>query len=372
MADVTPPLPPHSGPPPPPPHPVTPPPGPPHGAAHALLTEEFRKLLHLHRNKVLDDFKVLQTHLLLPFRELFTWSWLKDKKLLSIMALGLFPLAVQTVFVNDVQKIYWCLGFYFSMLWALFFYHFFQPPGVTRTYSAMAFWGTGLVSMAVLFFALHVGLEKLRDPLLASSSTAVQAFACIFLVGVPEELCKAAVILFLLYRGPKVPSVPMMVFYGLMSGLGFGIYEGMQYQMGKNLNDVESATADNMDVAAAAYYFNNMLRLTTLPFLHAMWTAIGAYFWSLGRLYPRRRYGLWVTALAIPATLHGLHDTYVDTEPYVALAIDFISVYLLMIYLSTSQKLEHVLQDEGVVEERATVVPGATMPVTPPPIPPKV
>jgi RsiW-degrading membrane proteinase PrsW (M82 family) len=331
--------------------------------------EEFRKLFHLHRDHLLDDLKVLQTHLLLPFREMFTWSWTQDKKLLALMLLGLFPIATQTIFQNDAKTIYWCFGLYFSMLWAQFFYHFFQPPGVTRTYSAIAFWGTGIISMAVLYFVLGVGLEKLRDPLLNSSSMPLQAVGNIFLVGVPEELCKAAVVLFLLFRGPKVPSVPMIVFYGLMSGLGFGIYEGMQYQMGKNFESVENT--DNVDLGAASYYFNNIIRLTTLPFLHAMWTAIGAYFWALGRLYPRRRYGLWATALALPAVLHGLHDTWVDPEPYLSLLIDVISVYILMIYLSSSQKLEHLLQDEGVVGPRDTVVPAATMQVTPPPIPPK-
>jgi len=346
----------------PPPIPPIPPPPP----SQADLMAEFQKQFHVHGGYLLDDLKVLQTHLMLPFREIFSWTWTQDKKLVSIMLLGLFPMAAETIFQSDAKVIYWCLGFYFSMLWALFFYRFFSPEGVTRYYSATAFWGTGIVSMTVLVGALHLGLEALRDPLLNSSSMILQAVGNIFLVGIPEELCKAAIILYLLFRGPKVPSVPMMVFYGLMSGLGFGIYEGMQYQMGKNFESVENA--DNADMGAAAYYFNNMIRLTTLPFIHAMWTAIGAYFWALGRLYPRRRYGLWASALAIPALLHGLHDTWSDSLPYLSLLTDVISVYVLMVYLSASQKIEQLLQAEGVVEPRPTVAPGAKLP----PIPPKV
>ena len=342
------------------------PPIPPHAAPpRTAATEEFRKALGLHRDKLLDDLKVLRTHLLLPFNEFAGFGWMKDRKLIGIMALGLFPIAAQTLFANDPKSVYWCFGFYFSALWGLFFYYFFQPVGASRKYAVGAFLGTGIISMTVLLGLLGMGLETLRDPLLNSTNTFVRMAGYIFTVGVPEELTKAAVIIFLLFREKTLPSLPTMVFYGLMSGLGFGIYEGMNYQMGQNFQSVDNS--QNAELGAADYYFNNMLRLTTLPFLHAMWTAIGAYFWSLGRLYPKRRHGLWVTALCLPAVLHGLHDTFSDSDAWVSLAIDFISVYTLMIYLSSSQKLEHLLQAEGVVEPRPTVAPASTM--APPPLP---
>jgi RsiW-degrading membrane proteinase PrsW (M82 family) len=316
---------------------------------------------------VLDDLRVLRTHLMLPIREFSRLDWTKDRKLVGILALGLFPIAAQTIFHEDPKSLYWCFGFYFSVLWALFFYQFFQPVGASRTYAVGAFLGTGLLSMGLLVAALGMGLEWLRDPLLNSTNTLLSMAGYIFTVGVPEELCKALVILWLLFRGPSVPSVPTMVFYGLMSGLGFGIYEGMHYQMGANFEAVENS--NNVEAGAASYYFDNMLRLTTLPFLHAMWTAIGAYFWSLGRLYPKRRHGLWVAALTIPSVLHGLHDTFSDSVPWLSLAVDFVSVYALMVYLSTSQLLEQTLQEEGMVAPRATVAPAATIPRTPPPVP---
>jgi RsiW-degrading membrane proteinase PrsW (M82 family) len=355
MADELPPIPPV----PPPGHPPPPPPPPPRTAA----TDVFLKTVGLHRDKLLDDLKVLRTHLLLPVKEISGLGWTSDRRLIGIMLLGLFPIAAQTVFNNDPKSVYWCFGFYFSVLWGLFFYYFFQPVGATRKYAIGAFLGTGLISMAILLALLGMGLESIRDPLLSSSNKFVVVAASIFTIGVPEELCKALVILWLLFRGPSVPSLPTMVFYGLMSGLGFGIYEGMNYQMGQNFQTVENA--DNADQGAAMYYFSNMLRLTTLPFLHAMWTAIGAYFWSLGRVYPKRRYGLWLAALGIPAVLHGLHDSFCDSSPWVSLVVDFISVYALMVYLSSSQKLEQALQEEGVVTPRPTVGQAAVVPPVP-------
>jgi RsiW-degrading membrane proteinase PrsW (M82 family) len=303
-----------------------------------------------HSDRLVSDLKALRSHLLLPIEEIRSLRWLEDKKLIGILLLGLFPIVANTLFASSPQTIYWCLGFYFSVLWALFFYRFFSPVGATKTNAVICFLGTGLISMALLLAALGLGLQSFRTPLLASSDVLVRLPAFIFTVGVPEEICKALVILYLLRTGPKLISLPTMVFYGLMSGLGFGIYEGMNYQMGENFSVMNNAP--NLQSGMANYYFDNMLRLTTLPFLHAMWTAIGAYFWSLSFLYRSRRRGLWAAALGIPAILHGAYDTFTDSSPWLSLGLAALSVFALMIYLSRSQEFERALQKEsGVVTE---------------------
>ena len=275
--------------------------------------------------------------------------WIEDRKLIGILLLGLFPIAASDLFHDEPQETYWCFGFYFSVLWALFFFRFFSPSGATRGNAILCFLVTGVVSTALLLAALGMGLEGLRDSWLSSENLLISTISYIIFVGVPEELCKALVIFYLLRTAKTMFSLPTMVFYGLMSGLGFGIYEGMKYQMGENFNEMNQASTVNLGMAN--YYFDNMLRLTTLPFLHAMWTAIGAYFWSLGFLYRSRRRGLWVAALAIPATLHGLHDGLSPTMPWAGLGVDIISVLALMIYLSRSQEFEKVLSEEGIITQ---------------------
>ena len=303
-----------------------------------------------HSDRLVSDLKALRSHLLLPIEEIRSLRWLDDKKLISILLLGLFPIAAATLFPNEPQTVYWCFGLYFSVLWALFFYRFFSPVGATKTNAVICFLGTGVISMTLLLAALGLGLQSLRGPLVASSDVLVRLPAFIFTVGVPEEICKALVVIYLLQTGPKLVSLPTMVFYGLMSGLGFGIYEGMDYQMGQNFTVMNNASsAEN---GMANYYFDNMLRLTTLPFLHSMWTAIGAYFWSLSFLYRSRRRGLWAAALGIPAVLHGCYDTFTDSSPWLSLGIAALSVFALMIYLSRSQEFERALEKEsGVVTE---------------------
>src|SRR5947207_1314747 len=91
-----------------------------------------------------------------------------------------------------------------------------------------------------------------------------------FLLGVslPEETCKV-LILYYLWRRLEVVPPQTILFYGLISGLGFGIYEGVDYQT--RFNWFFSG------FNAAEYYLLNLIRLTTLPFLHAIWTGIAGY-----------------------------------------------------------------------------------------------
>lgn len=121
-----------------------------------------------------------------------------------------------------------------------------------------------------------------------------------------------------------------VVFYGIISGLGFGIYEGVSCQ--RTLNREQVA-----DVA----YFLNIARLTSLPFLHAIWSGIAGYFISFAALVPAKRYALWAVAIVIPAALHGLYDTF--GLSIVGLATALFSVVLLMTYLSNCQQMQQHL-----------------------------
>jgi RsiW-degrading membrane proteinase PrsW (M82 family) len=293
------------------------------------------------------DLKVLRQHLQLPVEEIRSLRWTKDYRLIGVLLLGLFPLAAFALFQGSPPTVYWCFSFYFCVLWALFFYRFFTPAGVTRTNSLIAFFATGVISTAILLTLLAVGFDKLRDAFLASSDIFVRIGANIFTIGLPEEMCKALVILYLLRGGKTVPPIPTMIFYGLMSGLGIGIYEGMNYPMTQGLPS--GTDAGNASAGGTVDYFENLLRLTTLPFLQAMWAAIGAYLWTLGQLYSSRRYGLWAAALGIPAILHGLHASFVENQGWLALIIDLVSLFALMIYLSRSQELEKTLQEDPAI-----------------------
>ena len=147
----------------------------------------------------------------------------------------------------------------------------------------------------------------------------------VFGVGLSEELAKMVPLLIILARA-KEPLLPRtLVFYGLMAGIAFGVFEGVQYQ-----------TTVNTQLDYTSAFYGNIARLTSLPFLHAIWCGIAGYFLAFANLYPRYRHALYFLAVAIPALLHGLYDTFCQGSILLAIVISFVGVFLLMTYLKRS------------------------------------
>ena len=152
-------------------------------------------------------------------------------------------------------------------------------------------------------------------------------------VGLTEELAKMLPLL-IIQRRSREPMLPQtMVYYGLMAGIAFGVFEGVQYQ-----------TTVNIQADYVTAFVLNIARLTSLPFLHAIWCGMAGYFVGMAGLYPRYRKVLYTLALAIPAILHGLYDTFASVSYFVSLGIAFLSVLLLMAYLRKSGGLRERLR----------------------------
>lgn len=307
----------------------------------------FERLTH----RTTDDIKALVPHLLVPLEDIRSLKWIGDKRLIAIALIGLLPLFLRVVFggQGDNRSAYWGLALYSSVLWAAFFYYVFPAPRVTLQKAALCFFATGIVSIAVLLLAYEIPPLKWLIRNLRSESFLVRTFGFIFGVGIPEELCKALVLFFLARRLVLLPPQTML-FYGLMSGLGFGIYEGVNYQMERNVR--YSATIGE-------YYILNMLRLTSLPFLHAIWTGIAGYFIGFAYQYPQRKRGLLVIAIGLPGLLHGFYN--VLSNNFFGLAIALVSVLALYLYLAKSIYFEQVLAGT------APTIAGTPAPTTAPP-----
>jgi RsiW-degrading membrane proteinase PrsW (M82 family) len=153
----------------------------------------------------------------------------------------------------------------------------------------------------------------------------------LFGVAINEEICKAAVIFWLVRRPGSILMPQTVVLYGMISGLGFGIYEGVDYQQSVNRQQ-------GVDTA----YFLNIARLTSLPFLHAVWTGIAAYFIAFSGLVPTKRYGLWVVAIGIPSLMHAIYN--LCGWNIIGLSVGFTSVILLMNYLSNCLTIQQQLK----------------------------
>lgn len=261
--------------------------------------------------------------MLLPLQSLLSRQWFNDKRTVSLMAVGCTPMVL--VVIHSTMVSYVGLAAYFSVLWGVFFFSVFKTQQTVVKDAIRVFF------QAPLLAALVVSLTRFIPPFpvfhaWSSSGSFLYRWAGMFLaVAVIEETCKAFPV-FLLARHPgRVLQPKTVMLYGIMSGLGFGIWEGVAYQLGINRRQC-------VDEA----YFLNMLRLTSLPFIHAVWSGISSYFVGFSMLLPLHRWSLRVLAVLIPAVLHCIHNSFPGG---VSAIIDLFSVALLMMYLSNGQAL---------------------------------
>ena len=279
--------------------------------------------------QAVQQIKAFDHRILFPWKEIVSKNNLQDRRLLALAAIGLAPLFA-IAFAPAEWFGYWAIALYFSAMWGLFFYYLLRTPEVSPKLSVFCFFFTGLVAIAGLLALQQIPPWTFLYAMAKSNVFLVRAAGMFFAVGIHEELCKAA-ILFWIVRRPGSLLIPQtVVFYGIISGLGFGIYEGVDYQRSLNREQV-------VDVA----YFLNIARLTSLPFLHAMWTGIAGYFIGFAALVPNKRYALWAIAILIPATLHGAYDTF--GLSLIGLSVALFSVALLMAYLANCQRMQQHL-----------------------------
>jgi RsiW-degrading membrane proteinase PrsW (M82 family) len=275
--------------------------------------------------KSLQDLKSFDLRLILPWHEIKNFGWLRDQKLIYLAVVGLAPAAALAV-AGAASMAYWAIALYFSGLWALFFYYLFKTPQVKTPLCFICFFFTGVISIAVLLVLQQIPPWSLLYLLADSSNFISRALGMFFAVGINEEICKAAIIFWLVKRPGSILTPQTVVFYGMISGLGFGIYEGVAYQQTIN-------RAQGVDNA----YFLNIARLTSLPFLHAIWTGIASYFIAFSALVPNKRYGLWILAIIIPAALHAIYNTF--GWGVIGLGSGLFSVILLMTYLASCVRM---------------------------------
>lgn len=272
----------------------------------------------LHNGNLVSQIKTIGTELIFPKHSLISKSIWTDPRFIILAVVGLLPMIIMHIPLGGFMLFY-VVSLYFSIVWYLFFYSCFKTSQVSLKTTLCVFF---LTQFCVFLVWDVLGLPKLNPFYsLTNLPFPFNMGGYVLGVGLTEELGKMLPLLFIL-RKAKEPMIPQtMVFYGLMSGIAFGVYEGVQYQMTIN-------TLHTYDVS----FFLNIARLTSLPFLHACWCGIGGYFLSFAYLYPKYRKGLFVLALSIPSLIHGIYDTVSDV-PIVPLFVVFMGLILLLVYL---------------------------------------
>lgn len=270
---------------------------------------------------LIEQLRNIGTELIIPKTIITSKQWISDKRLLLLALVGLCP-SLMMILPLGGFFIFYCVSLYFAAIWGLFFYFFFKTTQVNVKTSLLVFFLTQII----VFILWDVLALPSINPFyqLVEMVFPLNLVGFVLGVGLTEELVKILPLLIICYSS-KEPLIPQtLVYYGLISGIAFGVFEGVQYQMGVNAE---------LDYSSS--FFMNIARLTSLPFLHAIWCAIAGYFISFANLYPKYRISLYFLAVAIPAVIHGLYDTFCGSYlgMLIALPITFIGVIMLMTYL---------------------------------------
>lgn len=280
------------------------------------------------RGTLMEQLRYIGHAFIFPKDDMERHHIMEDKRLLILAVVGL-SLSIIMLLPIGGYLVFYAVSLYFATIWGLFFAYFFRTRQISKSKAVSTFF---LTQLGV--FVIFSGLNELNFfYAFTSAPFPLSILGYILGIGLTEEFAKMIPLL-VLERRAREPQLPQtMVFYGLMAGIAFGVFEGVQYQ-----------TSINIRADYTTAFVLNIARLTSLPFLHAVWAGICGYFVGMAGLYPQYRKSLYVLALAIPATLHGLYDLFAGSFYLVSLVIAFLSVFLLMAYLRRSNALRERLR----------------------------
>lgn len=280
------------------------------------------------RGSLMQQLRYIGHAFIFPKDDMERHHLMEDKRLLILAIVGL-SLSIIMLLPIGGYLVFYAVSLYFATIWGLFFSYFFRTRQISKGKAVSTFF---LTQLGV--FIIFSGLNELNFFYnFTSAPFPLSILGYILGIGLTEEFAKMIPLL-VLERRAREPQLPQtMVFYGLMAGIAFGVFEGVQYQ-----------TSINIRANYTTAFVLNIARLTSLPFLHAVWAGICGYFVGMAGLYPQYRKSLYVLALFIPATLHGLYDLFAGGFYLISLVIAFLSVFLLMAYLRRSNVLREKLR----------------------------
>lgn len=297
-----------------------------------------------HKGSIFAQIGEIGQELILPSKIFTKEPWQTDRKLfvLALVGLGLSIIISIAPFMN-VFGVFYVVALYFSIIWGLFFYYLFKTDQVKLSLTVLLFFGTQVVIL-LAYSVIRIGDFNPFGGLYESGNPIIGLLSCIFGIGCIEEFIKVLPVILIIYYSKNVTQPQTAVFYGLISGIAFGVFEGVVYQMGPNF---QMLLENEVEEGYIYSYLSNIASLTSLPFLHAVWCGIAAYFVSFAYLYPRYRRSLFLLAILIPSIIHGLYDFLCFNVPIslATIPVVIVGVVLLMVYLSIGRNFYLKLND---------------------------
>jgi len=265
---------------------------------------------------------------LLPLRSWFSDSAWRQGWIGVFLAAALAPSALSHLTENDldIHRTAWGYALYFALLWLVAIFALLRPEPqdpwlLVRVvaFTAVAVW-------------LAIQLEKHWAPTNTHSLVGMTLG-----VGLPEEFAKALPVFLFLFLGGRNWSTRTYIFVGVVSGLGFGVKEGVLYS---------SLYAQNSDFFTATSFASaETWRLLTDGLWHACTAGITAYFIGLASLLRKAAVPLIAFGLILTSVLHGMNDAWSNGWP--SFAVTALIVFIFVGYVRNGDAIVAKLRSQG-------------------------
>lgn len=290
---------------------------------------------------VLADISTFSFAELVPLSRLVDPEALGTPATWALLVFGLAPLLVGTVVEDPLLRVR-LFNFGCGALWTAFLVLAFKTERQSLRLGIAVFFATGI------FGALFVSVLPSVPPVSWLSSLlspdrpfAVRLLAFTGGVALLEELGKGLILLLLARKTGGLSDTSDGVFYGLMSGLGFGVWEAMMYTEWVSPRQATALTfeAGSISLGLYSYFVGSVARVVSLPLLHAVWSAIVGYFVGLSLAAPRKTAAVLCVGLGTAVVLHGLYEAFLSQRmPLVAFALATLSLVLFLAYRRSAER----------------------------------
>jgi len=272
-------------------------------------------------------------------------TWMADKpwslpwvRLFAFFAF--FPLVLRRLYHGSLtlENTAWAFGLYFSLIWGMILRQSMRATSVP----VREIIGTAIATVVLVTIymqvAFAVGFSQLQQYWTSSKDLVVGIVANTLLVGVVEELLKAAPLMFAFLQR-RMPTTPRAAaFLGGVSGLAFGVAEAVQYSY------MYSQGQQSGQLNYGSYLAVQLLRFISSPLLHALWSAVTGYFIGLAATFPARSRALVFVAVGGVGLIHGLFDEFSDS--WISILICLFSLILFVGYARTADQIVERMQRE--------------------------
>lgn len=274
------------------------------------------------------EFHAVQLDKVIPLS-----SWLRDKPWNIVwvrwfLVYALFPFVLLNLLQGQAigfKDVAWAFGLYFSLTWLIVLHFCIRPEKVELALLGQIGLFTAFVGIILVLVGQTLPIMDSFYKSTKSGDLLSRWLGYILGVGTMEEGIKALPIFLFVYRKNLRFRPLTYAFIGAVSGLAFGVAEAVNY----SLSYTKLARAGAVDY----YLVIQLLRLISLPLLHACWSALVGYFLGLAAMYRSAARALALIGLLLAMVLHGTYDTFADDYGWVGASIAALSLLILISYI---------------------------------------